>query len=135
MNKTPQRPNNSQQIATKGAIHASFSGPIPPPALLQKYDSIVPGAAERILKMAELQSSHRRELEKTVITSGIALSKWGQVLGFIIAIFGLCVAAFVAVYGNAFAGGAIGVGTLASLVGVFMYGSKTRSKERREKAA
>lgn len=68
-----------------------------------------------------------------VIESDIARSKWGQVLGFLIAIVGLIVAALIAIYGSAIAGGIIGVGTLASLVGVFMYGSSTRSKERVEK--
>ena len=112
----------------------AFSGPLPHPEILKKFDEVVPGAAERIIKMAEEQSSHRKELEKRVIDSDISRSKWGQILGFTIAIVGLIVAAFVAIYGNAIAGGIIGVGTLASLVGVFMYGSTTRSKEREEKS-
>lgn len=44
------------------AQSASFSGPIPPPAILHQYDAVIPGAAERILKMAEEQSKHRQEL-------------------------------------------------------------------------
>ena len=46
---------------------------------------------------------------------------------------GLLVAGAVAIWGNAIAGGVIGVGTLVSLVGVFMYGSSTRKTEREEK--
>ena len=84
--------------------------------------------------MAEEQSAHRKELEKKVIESDIARSKWGQILGFVIAILGLIVSAIVAIYSNAIAGGVIGIGTLASLVGVFMYGSKTRSQERESKS-
>jgi uncharacterized membrane protein len=30
-----------------------FAGPLPPPQILEKYNSIVPGSAERIIKMAE----------------------------------------------------------------------------------
>ena len=56
-----------------------------------------------------------------------------SVYGFVIAITGLIVSGVVAVYGSAIAGGVLGVGTLASLVGVFMYGSKMRSQERTEK--
>ncbi len=114
-------------------ISQSFSGPLPPPDILRQFDEVVPGAAERIIKMAEEQSAHRRELEKKVISSDIARSKWGQFLGFVIAIAGLAVSAIVAIYGNALVSGIIGVGTLASLVGVFMYGSRNRSKEREEK--
>ena len=116
-------------------VSQSFSGPLPPPEILRKFDEVVPGAAERIIKMAEDQSIHRKELEKKVIDSDIARSKWGQILGFVIAIAGLVVSAIVVVYGSAIAGGIIGVGTLASLVGVFMYGSKTRSEERKVKSS
>ncbi|PIR57291.1 MAG: hypothetical protein COU72_01710 [Parcubacteria group bacterium CG10_big_fil_rev_8_21_14_0_10_41_35] len=83
--------------------------------------------------MAEDQSAHRKDLEQKVISSDIARSKWGQILGFVIAVAGLVVSAIISIYGNAIAGGIIGVGTLASLVGVFMYGSTTRSKEREVK--
>ena len=33
--------------------HASFSGPLPPPSILEDYDRVCPGAADRIIKMAE----------------------------------------------------------------------------------
>ncbi len=114
-------------------LEQSFSGPIPPPDILMRYNDIVPGAAERIIKMAEEQSVHRKELEKKVIDSDISRSRWGQILGFFIAIVGLMVSGWISTYGNAVAGGFIGVGTLASLVGVFMYGSSIRSREREEK--
>ena len=131
-------PQNNQSSSKENKvilteISQSFSGQLPPPDILRQFDEVVPGAAERIIKMAEDQSTHRRELEKKVIDSDITRSKWGQILGFIIAISGLVVSAIVAVYGSALAGGIIGVGTLASLVGVFMYGSRTRSRERGEK--
>ena len=48
----------------------SWSGPLPPPKVLEAYDRLVPGAAERIMKMAEQQSEHRRGLEKTVVEAG-----------------------------------------------------------------
>jgi uncharacterized membrane protein len=116
-------------------VHQSqtFSGPLPPPEVLRKFDEVVPGAAERIIKMAEEQSAHRKDLERKVIDSDVSRSKWGQLLGFVIAIAGLVAATLISIYGNAIAGGVLGVGTLASLVGVFMYGATTRSKERVEK--
>lgn len=48
----------------------SYSGPIPPPAMLKEYDDAVPGAASRILDLAERQADHRMDLEKKVLTSG-----------------------------------------------------------------
>jgi uncharacterized membrane protein len=132
MEKPQNNQNNKVQITQ--AFHA-FSGPLPPPEVLKKFDEIVPGAAERIMKMAEGQFVHRTELEKKVIDSGIAREKWGQIMGFLIAIVGLIVSGLIAIYGNALAGGIIGIGTLCSLVGVFMYGSKARSEERIKKSA
>jgi len=40
----------------------TYQGPIPPPSLLQEYDAVVPGSAERILAMAERQSAHRDKI-------------------------------------------------------------------------
>ena len=134
MSKNLQNKHNQNDLVIQQTSMQSFSGPLPPPEILKKFDEIVPGAAERIIKMAEEQSAHRKELERKVIESDISRSKSGQILGFIIAMVGLAVSALIAIYGNAFTGGAIGIGTLASLVGVFMYGSKTRNKEREEKS-
>ena len=87
MNKIlPNNQNNSKNMRVT-EVSQSFSGPLPPPEILRKFDEVVPGAAERIIKMAEDQSIHRKELEKN------------------------------------------------SLVGVFMYGSKTPSEERKVKSS
>lgn len=116
------------------AITTQYSGPLPPPEILAQFEQIIPGAAERILRMAEEQSAHRRSLEAIVIKSDISRSKAGQLLGFIIAITGLLIAGLVSVFGNTVAGSIIGVSTLTSIVGVFMYGYKSREAERNEKA-
>lgn len=39
----------------------TFAGPVPHPDLLAKYEQIVPGAAERIIKMAENEQQVRHE--------------------------------------------------------------------------
>ncbi len=131
-NKELQKQHNQNGLTLGQHSAQFFSGPLPPPDVLRKFDEIVPGSAERIIKMAEEQSVHRKDLEKKVINSDIARSKWGQILGFVISIAGLIVSGLVAIYGSAVAGSIIGVSTLASLVGVFMYGSKSRSEERED---
>ncbi len=135
MNKhlPPQENNTKPADLVEVHMESSFSGPLPPPEILKKFDDVVPGAAERIIKMAEGQFIHRTELEKKVIESDISRSKWGQILGFVIAVVGLVVSAVVAVYASATAGTIIGAGTLASLVGAFMQSTKGREKERQQK--
>lgn len=44
-----------------GIISAHWSGPLPPPADLEKIDRIVPGGADRLLCMAEREQIHRIE--------------------------------------------------------------------------
>ena len=63
-------PAGSSQGSRSVARVETFQGPIPPPSVLEAYEKILPGAAERILKMAENQSTHRQEIEKIVVRSG-----------------------------------------------------------------
>jgi len=56
--KQEKQPSIIQQ-----SVAAAFQGSLPLPSHLREYNEIVPGAAERILAMAEKQSVHRRDLE------------------------------------------------------------------------
>src|SRR5687768_13622143 len=44
-------------------VSTTYSGPIPPPAILRGYEDIVPGSADRIMGWAESQTKHRHKLE------------------------------------------------------------------------
>jgi Predicted membrane protein (DUF2335) len=44
-----------------GIISTHWSGPLPPPAELEKIDQIIPGGADRLLRMAEKEQTHRIE--------------------------------------------------------------------------
>lgn len=127
-----QSTNNDQQV-----IHSSqritFSGPLPPPNVLEYYEKILPGSAERILKMAEEQSRHRRSLEEKVINSDISNSKHGLLFGFFIGIVAFSTTILLAYFGYPISGVIVGLGYITSLVGVFVYGSKSRKQERLER--
>lgn len=113
----------------------SFSGPIPPPAILKQYEEMQPGSADRILKMAEKQSEHRMELEKKAIGGQVDQSKRGQVFGFILALVCIAVAFCFALFLDmkAFASGFLSV-TLVVLVGLFLNGKVSMGKDLREKS-
>ncbi|MGI6241890.1 MAG: DUF2335 domain-containing protein [Candidatus Omnitrophota bacterium] len=108
----------------------SYVGPIPPPDMLAQYNGVVPGAAERILKMAEEQSAHRQYLEKTVVNSDIVQSRLGVICAFIVSLAFLFGAVWVALSGHPWLGGFLGTVDLVSLVSVFVYGAKSRREER-----
>lgn len=73
----------------KRTVHQEFSGPLPQPEDLQRYDAIVPGAADRIIAMAETQALHRQDIEKNSVASEIALRRNGQGCGLAIVLAGL----------------------------------------------
>lgn len=63
--------------------HQSFSGPLPRPEDFAEYDRVLPGAADRILKMAENQATHRQGLERRALSGDLFKSMMGTVLGYI----------------------------------------------------
>jgi len=54
---------NLPQVGVQRTIAHFSSGPLPPPDDLQRYNAILPGAAERILAMAEKQLEARLLIE------------------------------------------------------------------------
>lgn len=117
------------QAPRQRVVAAGMRGPLPPPSILQGYDRVVPGAAERIIAMAERQSSHRQAVEGKLVEAQIADGKierserkLGQILGFTIGVIAIFSGAVIAVLGAEIAGGVIGGGTVAGLVSVFIYG-------------
>ncbi len=61
---------------------SAFKGPLPPPQALVGYEDACPGAANRIIKMAESQTKHRQKLEEKTISSNICNEKTGMWLAF-----------------------------------------------------
>ena len=57
----PQSGNPTADTGSLVAQHTAvqFSGPLPDPQNLQRYEQILPGSAERIMAMAETQLAHR----------------------------------------------------------------------------
>jgi hypothetical protein len=85
------------------------------------------------MKMAETQSVHRMDLEKTVITSQQNLEARGQWFGLVIALsFGFG-GVYAALNGQPWFGAVMVGSTVASLVGIFVYSKKQSEKELSEK--
>lgn len=91
---------------------------MPAPAQLEQYERILPGAAERILKMAEEQFVHRSNLEQRVIQNAIRNSRLGLLFGFIIGIAGLGVVIYCA--NQPLLAGFVAAINLGGLVGIFV---------------
>ena len=74
----PSAPAQRQQAQAGPQVKAGVSGPLPPPDELEKYERVSPGAAKRIFAMAERESSHRRELEKSLVDNEYKQASKGQ---------------------------------------------------------
>ncbi len=83
--------------------------------------------------MAENQSKHRQQLESKVIDSDIRNSVMGLIFAFIIGLIGVGSGFYLIYIGKFVEGSIYGGGTLAALVGTFIYGSQKRQKERQSK--
>lgn len=66
------------------AVSHQYSGPLPQPSDMAKYEEVVPGAAERILKMAEKEQDKRHEKEEKEMRLKAKLALRGQSIGFVL---------------------------------------------------
>ncbi len=129
----PQPPNLRGRVSTSLSMEA-FQGPIPPPAVLESYERIVPGAAERILKMAENQAVHRQGIEQIVVRSGSRDSLWGIIVAAVIAICAFGWSAYALSIGQT--GEAVKgiIATICGFVVTFIYGKRSTRLERENRA-
>lgn len=129
-----QQPQNNLFCETKKLVAASyFEGPLPPPEVFAKYESICPGAADRILRMAERQAEHRQELEKKIVKANSRDGLLGVIFALIIVIFALICGTIVSINGLPWAGSFIGAAGLSSVVGAFIYGTRNQNKNNQKK--
>ena len=108
---------------------SAWAGPLPEPEVLQGYESVIPGAANRILKMAERQSDHRMQMDKMVISDGSRRSYLGLVAGFFLSAMVIAGGIYLIATGHDWAGASLVGLNLAGLAGVFVYGSRSRRSE------
>lgn len=79
---------NDTQIIAAGKF---YSGPIPDPHTLQQYEKILPGAADRILAMAEKEQKNRHENNSKLIKELTLNSRYGIIIAGILSL--LCIVA------------------------------------------
>lgn len=103
-----------------------FQGPLPPPDFLERYEGTLPGAAERILRMAERQADHRRQYEDFAIRSDSKRADRGLLLGTLVAMMVLGVAAYALFLGQPLIGAAIGIADIVGIAGVYIHGTRMR---------
>jgi uncharacterized membrane protein len=95
-----------------------YSGPIPPPEIMERYKLIDPTFPERIFAMAERQSEHRISLESTRLRGDGVNERLGLILSVVIVLSVLACGTVIILLGKSWFGlGLILVGAIG-LVGV-----------------
>jgi len=111
-----------------------FSGPLPHPDILARYNEVVPNGADRIMGMAERQAEHRQFLEKTNVVSEKNRAYLGMILAFTLAIFFGGCGTYLIINGHKTDGLAAMFAPLGGLIGTFFYAERARRKERLERS-
>jgi uncharacterized membrane protein len=99
---------------------------LPSPEILQKYNSVLPGLADRLVAQAEQQTSHRIFMEKRMLNSNILKSLLGLLFGFFIGVLGVGGGLYLTYAGFNVIGIIFSSATLVSLVMSFVYGSQSK---------
>lgn len=107
-------------------VSARWRGPLPPPNQLAAYNDAVPNGAERILEMAEKRHAHAIETEQVLIRGGLRLALVGQITGLTVALAILGLAAYMVSAGATVAAAVIAAIDIASVVSIFVLGSRGR---------
>lgn len=127
--------SNPSKILTQRTTTTAmqFSGPVPPPNLLMQYEQISPGLANRMVLMAERESSHRQQIEVKIVDSHCADQtafhvevKRGQVLATAITIFAIAAGAYTANQGHEIAGGILGAAGIGGIAINLILGRNAR---------
>ncbi|EAC2511317.1 DUF2335 domain-containing protein [Listeria monocytogenes] len=131
-------PEKSVYISQK-IEQSSFKGPLPPAEQLEKYEKVLPGAADRIIKMAEDQAVHRRsqedkklqlnkELNEMHLKSETVNNNRGLVFAFVLGLLFVIGGFILLIFDKKVSGFVALILPLATLLGTFIYRKKQEQK-------
>lgn len=125
-------PNSQPQFVARveGTV---FQGPLPHPEILAGYDRVLPGAADRIIKMAEKNQLHRHALEAKVIPAGVVGERLAQILAFILYLATLASGTYLVSTGKDTAGLTEMLASTGVFAGLYIKGQIEKKRELRGK--
>lgn len=147
----PNKPDSRQETRSgvlerekkqAAMVTTAFQGPLPPPALLQEYDSIVPGLAEEIVHWTTSQTAHRQGIENRAMAIDEKMSTWyvvevllGQLFALIIALTVIGAVVYLALNGAEIAAGALGTVGFGGIIAAFITGRRKRAASENAESA
>ena len=124
----------AQALLVRSTTTEAFSGPLPPPPVLQGYEDVQPGFAERIMQMAESENRHRQQMERDSLSAeSVALredlqrAKHGLYIAALVAVLFLAASTTIAVFVDTLAGTVLSGVDIVILAAVFVHGARQRT--------
>lgn len=116
----------SRKLQNRPAVIAQFTtswrAPLPPAEMLQQYEQISPGFADRIISCSEKEQDHRHSCEKSALGASIQSSERGQKMAFGIALLMIMMTGWLIWGGHALGSTIFGGVTILGLVSLFTTG-------------
>ncbi len=128
-------PQQQERLISGRFEVSQYSGPLPDPEILARYEKVLPGAAERTFKLVESEQEHRHKMQEKQLDAGIAdqkdgrnIEKRGQVFALIIALSSFGVSVFSLSMGQEIAASIFGAGGVGALVIAFIQGRQNQKE-------
>lgn len=116
-------------------VEQTHSGPLPPAYEFAGYERVLPGAAERILKMAEREMERRIEADraaderdKAVVAAEVKIATRAQLGTMVVVMSFVALFAYAVANGLELAGVAAGIAALATIIYALNGGRSRRSR-------
>lgn len=121
------RPPETEVNPAERIVAGQWSGPLPPPAALEQFERSAPGAADRILGMAEREEDHRHAQEREMLRSDARARTRGQWMAFLLALVIVAGGIWLIDQGKQWEGLVAVLTPLATLIGIFVYSTRSSS--------
>ncbi|MCU0514362.1 MAG: DUF2335 domain-containing protein [Anaerolineae bacterium] len=132
--KLPEEDRNAAKTILQVSMQ-SYSGPLPHPAILQGYEDVLKGSADRILKMAEAEQHQRHQNEAALIHAEVFATRYDKYLeaaglgaATFIAALAVVSGALLLASGRDAAGLALILTPAAGIASVFFYAQRKRNQ-------
>lgn len=129
----PDKDDKDKAAILMATYEEKFSGPLPHPNHLAAYEQTLPGAADRILTMAEKQQNHRMNLENQVIPSEVQINKRGQLFAFIMGLVLIAASTATILHGSVTAGTILILVIFLGYLTVYMGGKVSMKADMKKK--
>ncbi|MCT3038361.1 DUF2335 domain-containing protein [Leuconostoc mesenteroides] len=117
--KLPEEEKNQAFLMLNAQIN-NYGGMVPDPDVLEKYNKMVPGIAEKYFDNVFEESKYRRDIVKTQQKSNNTYRMVGLIFGFLFGAMLIYASAFLLYHGHPVAGGILGATVLLGGLGIFV---------------